>query len=128
MNVSADPARSRPECTASESTPRLPASNPTRIFKAVMTQAANTDTSAAQRFSALACAVLEMAVLDIPFFSLPPPARSVGISQAGFTPRHSPAIPKLYGVHDTSTNPAARIMSSITPGLGKFPTDSGKYA
>ncbi len=102
--------------------PRLPVSSPTSSLSAVIRQAASTDTRAAQRFSALAPAEPEMAVVGHAF--LQPTAARAGASRnshAGRTPRHNPAMPKLYGVHDTSTKPAARIISSITCGGGKSP-------
>src|ERR1700733_331232 len=49
-NVSAEPSRSRPECAASESMPRLPVNRPAISLSAVMPQAASMDIRAAPRF------------------------------------------------------------------------------
>ena len=44
--------RSRPECKASESMPKLPVVTPTTIFRVVMARAARTECPATERFSA----------------------------------------------------------------------------
>ena len=36
-------------------------------------------------------------------------------------------MPNVYGVHDTSRNPAARMRCSISSGDGKRNTDAGRY-
>ena len=43
-----------------------------------------------------------------------------------FFARYNPAMPNVYGVHETSRNPARCMRCSISPGSGKRSTDAGK--
>jgi hypothetical protein len=44
-----------------------------------------------------------------------------------FFPRKRPAIPKVYGVHETSVKPARFIRSSMSLGEGNLSTEAGRY-